>query len=114
MKNYNKENAEIGARIQKIRIKRNITQEVLAEKAGICNPQQMSNIERGSAGLSIPRLKDLCKALDVDADYILFGITEKNIETILHKYIEQMTPEQINNLLELVKIYAKACGIRED
>ena len=40
MKNYSKANAEIGARIQEIRLKRNMTQETLAEKAGICNPQQ--------------------------------------------------------------------------
>ena len=58
MKNYTKANAEIGARIQEIRMKRNMTQEVLAEKAGICNAQQMSNIERGLAGLSVPRLRE--------------------------------------------------------
>lgn len=112
MKNYTKANAEIGTRIQEIRLKRNMTQEVLAEKAGICNAQQMSNIERGLAGLSIPRLKDLCKVLDVEADYILFGNTSNRAETILHKYIEKMTPEQLTNLIELVEVYSKSCGIK--
>ncbi|MBQ2931770.1 MAG: helix-turn-helix transcriptional regulator [Clostridia bacterium] len=111
MKNYTKANAEIGARIQEIRMKRNMTQEVLAEKAGICNAQQMSNIERGLAGLSVPRLKDVCKVLNIEADYILFGNTGKGAETVLHKYIEKMTPEQVNNLVELVKVYSKTCGI---
>lgn len=111
MRNYTKGNAEIGARIQEIRIKRNITQEILAERAGICNAQQMSNIERGLAGLSVPRLKDVCRVLDVESDYILFGHTNKSAETLLHKYIEKMTPEQVNNLIDLVKVYSKSCGI---
>ncbi len=112
MNNYTKTNAEIGARIQEIRVKRNMTQEVLAEKAGICNAQQMSNIERGLAGLSIPRLIDVCRILEIEADYILFGNSGKGAETILHKYIEKMTPEQISSLVELVEVYAKSCGIK--
>ena len=111
MKNYKKANAEIGARIQAVRLKRNMTQETLAEKAGICNPQQMSNIERGLAGLSVPRLIDVCKVLNIDADFILFGYTNKNAETVLHDYIKKMNPNQLNNLIELVKVYAKSCGI---
>ncbi len=113
MNKFNKDNAEIGARIKEIRLKRNMTQEVLSEKAGICSPQQMSNIERGLAGLSIARLKDVCKILDVDADYILFGITSKNAGTVLNTYLSQMTDEQIANLLDIVKVYAKSCGIKE-
>ena len=111
MKNYSKANAEIGARIQEIRLKRNMTQETLAEKAGICNPQQMSNIERGLAGLSVPRLIDVCKVLKIEADFILFGHTDKSVETLLHEYITKITPDQLNNLIELVKVYAKSCGI---
>lgn len=111
MQKYNKDNAEIGARIQEIRIMRNMTQEMLAEQAGICNSQQMSNIERGVSGLSVPRLKDVCRVLDIEADYILFGITRQTADNVLHKYIEKMTPEQISNLSELVKVYAKSCGI---
>ena len=111
MKNYSKANAEIGARIQEIRLKRNMTQETLAEKAGICNPQQMSNIERGLAGLSVPRLIDVCKVLNIEADFILFGHTDKSVETVLHDYIKKMNPDQLNNLIELVKVYAKSCGI---
>ena len=113
MNKFNKDNAEIGARIKEIRLKRNMTQEVLSEKAGICSPQQMSNIERGLAGLSVARLKDVCKVLDIDSDYILFGITNKNADTVLSSYLSQMSPEQIGNLLDIVRVYAKSCGIKE-
>lgn len=113
MNKFDKNNAEIGKRIKEIRLKRCMTQETLSEKAGVCNPQQISNIERGLSGMSIAKFKDICRVLDVDADYILFGVSPHNAETILNKYINQMTTEQITNLVEMVKAYAKTCGIDE-
>lgn len=111
MNNFNQDNAEIGARIREIRLKRHMTQEALAEKANICNPQQMSNIERGLAGFSVARLKDICRVLEVESDYLLFGISASSAETLMHKYIEKMTNTQVENLMELVKLYTKICGI---
>lgn len=70
MNKFDKTNAEIGKRIREMRLKRNMTQEELAEKAGICNPQQMSNIERGLAGISLARFMDICRVLNADADYL--------------------------------------------
>ena len=114
MNKFDENNAEIGGRIKEIRLKRCMTQETLSEKAGICNPQQISNIERGLSGMSIAKFKDICMALDIDADYILFGISTHNVETILNKYIKAMTNEQAANLLEMVKAYARTCGIDEE
>ena len=113
MNKFDKNNAEIGERIKEIRLKRHMTQETLSEKAGVCNPQQISNIERGLSGMSVAKLKDLCTALDIDADYILFGVSTHNVESMLNKYIKEMTNEQASNLLEMVKAYAKTCGIEE-
>lgn len=108
---YKKENAEIGSRVRELRDKRHLTQDDLAERTGIGNPQQISNIERGLSGMSISTLKAVCKALDADADYLIFGISQKNADTFFNKYIKEMTDEQITNLLEMVKAYAKTCGI---
>lgn len=58
MNKFDKNNAEIGERIKEIRLKRCMTQEMLSEKACVCNPQQISNIERGLSGMSIAKLKD--------------------------------------------------------
>ncbi len=113
MNKFDEQNAEIGKRIKEIRLKRCMTQELLSEKAGICNSQQISNIERGLSGVSIAKFKDICLALDTDADYILFGVSSRNAGGILDKYIEQMSDEQVSNLLEMVKAYAKTCGIEE-
>lgn len=113
MNKFDKNNAEIGARIKKIRLKRGMTQEVLSEKSGICNPQQISNIERGLSGMSIAKFKNICTSLEIEADYLLFGVSTQNAETVLNKYIKEMTAEQTANLLEMVKAYAKTCGITE-
>ena len=51
MNKFDKNNAEIGERIKEVRLKRGMTQEMLSEKAGVCNPQQISNIERGLSGM---------------------------------------------------------------
>lgn len=114
MVTYNPENIEIGARIKEIRLKRKMTQEELAEKADIGTSQQISNIEQGLAGFSVSRLKKICKALDIEADYLLFGLTPNNTETILRKYLVKMTPEQSKSLLDIVAAYAKSCGIDEE
>lgn len=109
MNGYNKTNAEIGARIRELRLKRKMTQEELAESSGICNPQQMSNIERGTAGISLARFIDICRVLNADADYLLFGSTASNAGEILQPYIEKLTPEQLNGLIDIVRIYSDIC-----
>lgn len=60
----------IGKRIRKARIKSGITQEKLAEKAGI-SVTHMSNIETGNSKLSLPVVIELSNALSVTADEIL-------------------------------------------
>ena len=112
MNSYSDAKMQIGTRIREIRIKRNITQEVLAEKAGISNPQQMSNIERGYSGVSVERLMDICNILDISADYILFG--RKENENELDKLTAKMSLKQKEYLNEIISVYAKVCGIYEE
>ena len=111
MKNKDIVNVEIGNRIREARIVKNMTQEALAEKVNFATAQHMSSIECGVKGISIPKLIELCKVLDVEADYILFGVKKANAETLIGKYLDKMTDEQAEYVLELVKVYAKSCGI---
>lgn len=106
-------NIAIGKRIKEIRVKRNISQEEFAEKIGVCSGTHVSNIERGASGISVPRLVAICKALDINADYLLFGISPSDVETPLHYYLKQLTNEQSICLIEIIKTYIKACGIDE-
>ena len=60
----------IGKRVKIARIKANLTQEALAEKASL-STTHMSNIETGSSKLSLPMLVALANALSVSVDALL-------------------------------------------
>lgn len=104
-------NAALGKRIKEIRQKRNLSQDSFAEMIDVCNGTHVSNIERGLYGLSLPRLVQVCKALHVNADYLLFGTSSNDIETALHAAIEQLNGTQKDYLIEIIRTYCKACGV---
>jgi len=104
-------NIAIGERIKEIRTKLNITQEYLAEMVNLGSGQQISDIERGLCGISITKLIEFCKALDIDADYLLFGTSTRSKNNPMNKHLSKMTPEQSRCAEELVSAYAKSCGI---
>lgn len=60
----------IGRRIREARLSRGMTQEQLAEKAGI-SVTYISNLERGSQTASLDVFVPLCNALDVSSDALL-------------------------------------------
>ena len=65
--------APVGERVKNARVMRELTQEQVANYIGV-NSKHLSSVgARGERGLSISSLMDLCKFLDIDADYILFG-----------------------------------------
>lgn len=61
----------IGNNLRAYRQEMKMTQEELAEKAGISTPF-LANLERGTKGMSIYSLRELSTALGVSADYLLF------------------------------------------
>ena len=100
----------IGKRIKKIRQEQHMTQEQLAEKLNVSN-QHISDIERGLNGMSIPALMEICKALDSDADYILFGTSTRAKSNPINRVVSRMTPSQSMYAEEILIAYAKACRI---
>ncbi len=111
MKIKDKNNIAIGERIKEIRLRKNLTQEVLSEMVNLGSAQQISDIERGLCGLSVGKLMDFCKVLEIDADYLLFGTATRDAKCSLNKYLAKMTPEQSRCVENLVSAYAKSCGI---
>ncbi|MGN0181580.1 MAG: helix-turn-helix domain-containing protein [Candidatus Ornithomonoglobus sp.] len=110
IKSQNYDYAPIGQRIKNIRKKRKFTQEYVAEKLNVSN-QHISDIERGLNGMSIPSLMELCRILDVDADYILFGTMTRQESNPINNIINKMTPQQSMHAEEILTAYAKSCGI---
>jgi transcriptional regulator with XRE-family HTH domain len=62
----------IGERIKKIRKEKELTQYELADKVGTTHCS-ISMWEEGKRNMSVYYFARLCKALDVSADYILYG-----------------------------------------
>lgn len=108
IKNYDYE--PIGKRIKEVRKKRGFTQEYIAERLDV-SCQHISDIERGLNGMSVPTLMVLCKILDIDADYILFGTATRSKNNPINNIISKMTPQQSLHAEEILTAYAKSCEI---
>lgn len=109
IKNYDYE--PIGARLKKARQQKKYTQEYVADKLNV-SCQHISDIERGLNGMSVPTLMELCKILDVDADFLLFGTVTRKKDNPINELIDKMTPQQSMHALEILTAYAKSCGIK--
>lgn len=68
---------DIGLRIRRERENKNITQEKLAELAGI-SVQHICNIENSNTKLSLPVLIDIANAMNINAAIFLLGSLENN------------------------------------
>lgn len=60
----------VGKRVRQLRLRRNLTQEQLAERAGI-STSFLGHIERGSRKLSLETFYRLIRALDCSANALL-------------------------------------------
>ncbi|MCQ2477844.1 MAG: helix-turn-helix domain-containing protein [Clostridia bacterium] len=84
----------IGERIREIRTKSNLTQAVLAERAGI-EPSNLSHIERAATKVSLPTLISIANALEVSLDELVYGSLIKNSHVsvkILEDVLSNCTP----------------------
>lgn len=61
---------EVGKRIRAARVEKGLTQEELAERAGI-SPTHVSVLERGGNSIKLETFISMCCALDMSADDIL-------------------------------------------
>ena len=101
----------IGTNLQRLRTQRGLTQEQLAEKAGI-STSFCANIERGNKGVSLSVLYDLADSLGVSVDYLLYpeqpDARSRNIEALLRD-----KPESFIIAVErLVRLCIEECAYR--
>ncbi len=97
MSNLNK---EIGLRLISLREHFNLTREQLSELAGVSD-RFIYDIESGKKGMSAESLYKFCKALNVSADYLLFGKENESNMSYLSEIIKSFDQ---NNLQEIEKI----------
>lgn len=100
MDNFNK---EIGSRIKGIRKERGITQEQLAEYADV-SVDFIGLVETGRSSLKVPTLAKIAKALNISADYLIYGdapYTENpKINAMLSK-VPDSKKKQVEKLIAL-------------
>ncbi|HIZ55475.1 MAG TPA: helix-turn-helix domain-containing protein [Firmicutes bacterium] len=95
----------IGKRVASRRRQLKLTQAQLAEKTELTS-KYISNIETSHSLPSIESLMQLCAALDVTPNYLLFGISEKQETTKLdevNRLLSTCTPQQLEKVIEFIE-----------
>jgi len=98
---------EIGQRLSARRKQLNMTQEVLAEQAGV-TAQTISYAELGKKAMRADTIVGVCAALKISADYLLFGAFASRDFTSLEKKVAPLSPDQYRHLEEIVDSYIAA------
>jgi transcriptional regulator with XRE-family HTH domain len=81
MRKKDPEKVDIGRRFREAREKKGWTREQLAEVSDLSVPF-LADLELGNTGVRLDRFQKLCKLLEVDADYVLFGEAPSSLAAI--------------------------------
>jgi len=84
---------DFGARLKTEREKQGVTQQVLAGKAHT-KQDYIAQIERGARNPSLRTFMNILSALDVSADYLIYGVSkeqEGEITTALNNFMSFMS-----------------------
>ncbi|MCZ2807915.1 helix-turn-helix domain-containing protein [Faecalibaculum rodentium] len=64
---------DVGQRIKRLRMRRHMTQQELADKVGFKNKSAIAKIESGNRETPEERLELIAEALDTTLDYLVYG-----------------------------------------
>ena len=93
---------EIGKRIREFRVKKNMSQAALADKANV-SLSQISDIERGKTSMRLTTFIGIVEALQVSADVLLrTDIPEVNTlyKSEFAEVLADCTPSEIDSILK--------------
>ena len=100
-------NVEIGRRIRKSRETIGYTRETLAEKANLA-ASFLGTIELGSGSFTAESLIKICRALNVSADYILFGKDDECDLSAINAMLSGLDPAYLLYVEEMLSSYIGA------
>ncbi len=103
---------QIGNRILSRRKQLRMTQEELAEKAGI-TPQTVSSAELGKKALRPENIIRVCSALDISTDYLLLGKVSDGDHSVLLSNVANLPPIQYRHLEDIINSFILALESRE-
>jgi len=87
----------------KYREEKNMTQEVLAEKAGISS-SFLGNLERGNKGMSIFVLHNLASALDVSVNCLLHEPSKNSRVDNIIALLQNQPEDRIRSIEQIVRV----------
>ena len=99
----------LGNRIREARIKKQHTQQKLAEMAGI-SQMYLGEIERGTKMPSLRRFIKIIEALDLSADYVLrdeLSSGERYIYDEITDKLKNLSPQQRKAASEILEAYIR-------
>ena len=85
--------AAMGKRLSEARVARGMTQEAVAEQAGIAY-QQYNKAENGKVCLGADSIVRVCRTLQISADYLLTGTQNSNSFPEIAAILEGMSDRQ--------------------
>ena len=88
-------NIHIGNEIRIARERAGLTQEEFGELVSL-GAKNVSDIERGVAGITVSTLKRICEKLSISSDEILFGEREENDVAYLAEKLKRLPPKQFD------------------
>ncbi len=97
--------AVVGHRLKRARIKKNMTQEDLAEEIDV-SVAFISRVERGLSHFNLKRLGEVCALLNVTEGEILNGTSSTSEQYLISEFNEIMknaTPEQQKLIFKIAK-----------
>ena len=90
----------MGKRIRSRRLELKLTQERLAELTNLTDTY-IGAIERATSKCSLETIVTIAKTLNLDMDYLLFGITSKNIDSIFSHNLDKLPNDKKDLYIEL-------------
>ena len=100
-----------GAQVQFYRNQLGITQEALAMRVGT-EQNYISQIESGRKMMSLEMLRKMSVALGVSADALLFARSESAKCRNILKQLDRQSPETIDGIEALVRLFVEKFGQR--
>lgn len=97
-------NIHIGNEIRIARERAGLTQEQFGEIVSL-GTKNVSDIERGVAGITVSTLKRICEKLSISSDLIIFGDKGSNDVEYLADRLSRLPPEQIARRCEKGHFY---------
>lgn len=94
---------KLGKRLKEERLKQNMTQEQLAETVNLSNVY-ISHVESGSAKPSLKTLIEICNALAITPDFVLYDSLYKSKEYITDEIANLLKNCSEKNLHLIVKL----------